>query len=146
MKIVHEMSFGIVPVCKKGAGIYEFCLVQYAAGHWGIPKGHREGLETKEQTARRELFEETGIGSIDILPHITLSEKYSFVKNGSTHHKNVLYFVGMVDPLNTKGLTRVAGEIIGKEWLSYKDALKRLTYAESKDILKKAYEYVVRVV
>ena len=36
-------------------------LVRYRSGDWAFPKGHIEGSETPEQTAVREVQEETGV-------------------------------------------------------------------------------------
>ncbi len=144
MNIVQEESFGVVPVYKNSRGIYQFCVVQLAAGHWGFPKGHREGAETGRQAALRELFEETGVSSIDILPNTSFSEEYSFIKDGVQYNKKVTYYLGVVDPLNIRDLHIAGGEIIGKEWLPYEDVIKKLSFPESKEIALKAHDYLVR--
>ena len=36
-------------------------LVRHNKGHWDFPKGHVEPGETEEQTAKREVKEETNI-------------------------------------------------------------------------------------
>lgn len=42
-------------------------LVMYRRGHWDLPKGKRDKGETPEQTAIREVCEEIGIASVQIL-------------------------------------------------------------------------------
>lgn len=37
------------------------CLFIYRLGHWDLPKGKREGTESMQTTAIRELYEETGL-------------------------------------------------------------------------------------
>lgn len=45
----------------------EFLLIQDSKGRWTIPKGHIESGETPEETAAREVIEETGIVDMRIL-------------------------------------------------------------------------------
>lgn len=45
----------------------EFLLIQDSKGRWTIPKGHIEAGETPEETAAREIIEETGIVDMRIL-------------------------------------------------------------------------------
>lgn len=53
----------------------------YKSKKWGFPKGHMEYGETEEQTAQRELYEETGI----YLDYTHLTKKIRF--------KNNIYFI-----------------------------------------------------
>jgi 8-oxo-dGTP pyrophosphatase MutT (NUDIX family) len=45
----------------------EFLLIQDSKGRWTIPKGHIETGESPEETAAREVIEETGIVDMRIL-------------------------------------------------------------------------------
>jgi 8-oxo-dGTP pyrophosphatase MutT (NUDIX family) len=46
-----------------------FFLLVYSARNkeWGFPKGHIEEGETDKETARREIFEETGIQDLTFI-------------------------------------------------------------------------------
>ena len=53
-----EKSCGaVVYRMEKGRRLY--LLLHYCEGHWDLPKGHVEAGESEEQTARREISEET---------------------------------------------------------------------------------------
>lgn len=58
-----EKSCGVLPY-RIHNGHLEYLLVyQTLARCWSLPKGHMEMGETEEQTALRELFEETGLAA-----------------------------------------------------------------------------------
>lgn len=56
-----EKSCGVLPY-RRVSGRQEFLLVfETHSKCWSLPKGHMEAGETEDQTALRELFEETGL-------------------------------------------------------------------------------------
>ena len=56
--ITERRSYGVIPVHNG-----KFLLLKQNKGHWGFPKGHKEGNETDEECALRELKEESGIAN-----------------------------------------------------------------------------------
>jgi len=66
-EIVREpTSGGVVFRHGKDGGI-EILLIQDAKDRWTIPKGHIEEGETAQQTAKREIGEETGLTNTEVL-------------------------------------------------------------------------------
>ena len=61
-----EKSCGAVVFKKQKDGI-RYLLLHYDAGHWDFPKGNQEKNEKEEQTAAREIKEETGIEDIEFV-------------------------------------------------------------------------------
>ena len=55
-----EKSCGAIVFTRRNGQIL-FVIVQEQAGTYSFPKGHMEGDETEAETARREVFEETGL-------------------------------------------------------------------------------------
>lgn len=118
--MIVERSFGIIPIRKNG----DILLIQDIHGNWGFPKGHPEGLETPEQSAQRELFEETGLKVLKWIqsPKIEITYK----------RKLVQFFPALV----TENISLQAEEIQNHAWLS-RDLLEdKITFAESKEIVK----------
>lgn len=56
----REVSYGIVPLRYMEGG-WQILLIRHHAGHWTFPKGHADRGESPQQTAERELREETGL-------------------------------------------------------------------------------------
>jgi 8-oxo-dGTP pyrophosphatase MutT (NUDIX family) len=128
-----EKSCGVVVFRKQGeARLY--LLLHYSEGHWDLPKGHVERGESEEETARREVEEETGIAKLDILQTFREVIEYSFRRRGGLVPKEVVYFLGCTGSESV----RLSHEHIGFEWLPYQSALRRLTYANARRVLMKA--------
>lgn len=66
-EIVREPTAGGIVFRRNKAGEIEILLIQDAKNRWTIPKGHIEEGETAQQTARREIGEEAGLTSVDML-------------------------------------------------------------------------------
>ncbi len=120
----YEKSCGAV-IWRETESGHEYLLVQNkkpgAKGHWGFPKGHIEDGETEEETARREIFEETGLTVGDFAKHFRIVTRYSPAPNVE---KDVVYFLTKADG----DVTVQECEIADYKWLSYKDAKETLTF------------------
>lgn len=66
-EIVREPTAGGIVFRRNKEGAIEILLIQDAKNRWTIPKGHIEEGETAQQTARREIGEEAGLTSVDML-------------------------------------------------------------------------------
>lgn len=126
----QEFSVGVVVFCKE-----EFLLLHYEAGHWGFVKGNVETGEKPEETARRELKEETGIKAIHLAKGFKEKEEYFYKKEGKTVHKEVIYLLAET---KEKKVT-LSYEHTGYKWVSYEEAMQIITHMQTKNILKKAY-------
>lgn len=109
-------------------------LSQHSQHHgWGFPKGLIAEKETKEQTALREVKEETGVDGkiIRALNPIT----YWYVMEEEKVRKTVYYFI----------MEYVGGDIAkhdhemeNVEWLPKEKVEERLTYKSDKTVWKEA--------
>ena len=105
-------------------------LVHHNLGHWDFPKGHVEDDETEEETAIREVKEET---NIDI--EVDSSKKYTITyspKEGFI--KDVVFFLGKAKNTNTKPQEEEVCEV---KFVPINEASNLLTYDEAKEVLKK---------
>lgn len=107
---------------------------------WSLPKGHIEMGETAEQTAIREVAEETGIqgsvlaalGSID----------YWFVTEGRRVHKTVHHYLMRFSggELSDEDL-----EVTEVAWVPLRELPKRLAYADERRLAEVADELIDRL-
>lgn len=100
---------------------------------WVLPKGHQEKGETLEQTAVREVKEETGLGNIKILKKLGIKQRLSYVKD---EYKTIHYF--LFDCVGEATLPEECidvDKILKPKWFSI-DNLPELFWQEQKDIIK----------
>lgn len=111
-------------------------LVKHNGGHWGFPKGHVEKNETEEQTAIREVKEETNL-DVEIINNKRYVEEYITNKG---RKKEVVYFIAK----------KIGGEIKKQEeeiqeikWFNIEEAIEMITYEGSRKIFKEAINEIV---
>lgn len=134
-----ERSYGIIPM-RRSSGFWELLLIcQRSGGHWGFPKGHAEENESPQQTAQRELFEETGLNITQWLEHPPLSETYSFLWSGERIQKEVVYYPALVEGT----LKPQQEEVIFAEWVPLEKAASRVTFPQIERILVQLTNYLI---
>ncbi len=133
---MHEKSCGAV-VFYGPVKHSEYLLLHYGSGHWDFIKGHVEKGEDEEATAKREADEEAGI-DIKILSGFRETLKYFYKKDNELISKEVVFFVAESKTKNVK----LSFEHVGYEWLTFGEALEKLTYKSAKEMLKKADKFL----
>lgn len=148
-KYSFEKSVGAV-IFRHNGDVGKYLLLHYESGHWDFPKGHMEEGESEVETLKREVNEETGINKVKILPGFKKQVKYFYKakgeelkerkKDGRPENviKRVIYYIAETPEKEVK----ISYEHKGFEWLDYNNALKRITYKNSKDVLKGANEFL----
>lgn len=127
----------IVFKSQKSAPV-RYLILHYTAGHWDFPKGAQEKNESEEQTAAREVKEETGIIDIGLVKEFKETIKYFYKHREETVYKDVIFFLAQT---NTKEV-KISSEHIGYAWASYAKAYEKLTYNNSKELLRKAAKFM----
>ena len=127
----YEKSCGAV-VFRKYHGNTELLLIKHTiGGHWSFPKGHVEPGETEEETALREIKEET---SIDVELDTTFREVVSYSPKRDVM-KNVIYFLGKAKNFD---YVPQETEIAQIKWVEINLAHSFLTYDNDKQLVNKA--------
>ncbi|HLD05659.1 MAG TPA: bis(5'-nucleosyl)-tetraphosphatase [Candidatus Nanoarchaeia archaeon] len=132
-----EKSCGAIVFTHKNDPI-QFLIIQHRkdkGGHWDFPKGHVEKGETEEETALREVLEETGL-PVDLINGFREEIRYH---PAADILKNVVFFLARA---SSENVMCSPNEIKTYKWLPYEEALKQFTFDNSRDLLKKANEFL----
>ena len=103
------------------------------SGSWTLPKGTPNPPETLEETALREVAEETGL-EVRIVAPIDRIE-YVFVQGGAKIHKTVHFW--LMEPIGGD-LARHDHEFDEVRWVSLADAPGLLTFETERALVERA--------
>ncbi len=131
-----EKSAGAV-IFRKNKEI-KYLLLRYQSGHWDFPKGNIEKGERLEETIKREVKEETGIEDIKFIEDFKETIKYFYQLKGKKIFKIVIFYLAETKTQQVK----ISSEHLDFKWLSYEKALEKLTFKNSKAILKKTNKFL----
>lgn len=128
-------SAGGVLVNAESKKVY--LILKEASKEWLLPKGHIENDETIEQTAQREIYEETGykntvrnLLSVQVRPDIKDPLKT----------KVIFWFLSLLaDSVKMDG-TQMENENYSGKWFSQKEAIVELKWEEDKKLIEKVFE------
>ncbi|MBQ9914036.1 MAG: NUDIX domain-containing protein [Clostridia bacterium] len=135
IECLYESSCGAVIFREEEDGKKFLLIRNKRSAHWGFPKGHIEPGETKEETAIREVLEETGV-RIDIIPGFVKNSEYSI--QGKIE-KSVSIFLASTKDSEYK-LQEEEIEECG--WYNFDNALKVLNYDNDRFILTEAMNFI----
>ena len=137
--MLSEHSSGAV-IFRCQAGELLFLVLHYEEGHWGAAKGHVEKGESLEQTARREIREETGLTDLRFIPGFQCENTYTYLKDGQLSHKTVTFF--LTEALS--GKVQLSSEHTDYAWLPFAQAQVEVTFKSEKEVWQSAYEFLLK--
>lgn len=141
-----EFSAGGVVFRKTPDNNIEILVSQHSQHHgWVFPKGligdkNEFQGQSKEETAVREVKEETGIEAeiAEALPPVA----YWYQWEGEKRKKTVYYYIMKFKSGNFENRDH---EMEAVEWLPIDEAMDRLTYKSDKEVWKSAKERIQRL-
>jgi 8-oxo-dGTP pyrophosphatase MutT (NUDIX family) len=136
-RVETAVSAGGVVFRRTDLGIEVVICGRDSDGVWGLPKGTPDAGESLEQTARREVTEETGL-RVQIVDEVGVVE-YWFARDGVRYHKWVHHYlleaVGGSTSEHDHEYDRV-------EWRPIGIAIRTLSFKNEVDIVKKARQMI----
>ena len=137
MERPQEHSAGIV-IYRQMKHHREYLILHYPGGHFEFAKGHIEKGESEREAAIRELKKETGIEKIVWVEGYRHKIEYQFRRKGELRDKDVVFFLARTEQKEIQ----LSHEHQGSLWLRYNESLKKLTFDNAKDLIKKAENYL----
>ena len=142
----REKSAGAIIYIIKNS-VPSYLLLHYPSGHWEFARGHGEEGESEEETVRREVYEETGLKDIKIIPGFKEHTKLVFRRtyNLKPEEKKLAPWIVKIVTLylaesNTENVT-LSKEHKDFLWLPYQEAHKKLL-DKGKSVLEKANKFI----
>lgn len=138
-RVEEAVSAGGIVYRRGPAGVEVVLCGRTADGVWGLPKGTPEPGESLEETAVREVSEETGL-AVRIERKVG-AIRYWFARadEGVRYHKTVHHYL----------MTATGGDVANHDheydvvaWMPAEQALKTLTYDNERNILRQALEAI----
>ena len=120
-----------------GAPRVLFLLIRDSYRNWGFPKGHVEKGEPPEQAALREVAEETGLSELALRGEIDTIDWY-FRFRGRLIHKYCHFY--LIESASEATYPQREEGITACRWLPLDAALEMISYANARDVLRRAAE------
>lgn len=117
---------------------FKFLLLQYIGKYWEFARGHIEPNETKLQTAKREIREETGLDNLNYHDDFVTQSAWQYEHEGKKVDKSVTLFLAESSSKKVK----ISHEHIGYAWLTPQKAIDSITFENGKRALKDAFDYL----
>ena len=117
-----------------------YLIIYSQKGFYGFPKGHVEGDETEEETARREIREETGLTDIKFIDGFRTS-----VVRPVNHRiegaplKEVVYFLAYCENPHWEAQE---AEIAAIRLMTYEEAMEIFQFETARKVLREAHAFL----
>ncbi|WP_165423674.1 NUDIX hydrolase [Ktedonosporobacter rubrisoli] len=139
-QIVEAVSAGAI-ILREVEGKLKIALAQHqkSPDDWALPKGHVEPGETIEQTARREVYEETGLSNIQLIKYLGLVTRQSVRDTGVIQLKKIHYYLAY-SPIGHSEELPTDAKFKGVAWFTPEEILALVPHKEDLTFLKEQLE------
>ena len=133
MPVKRSLSSGCAVIDAAGRTLL---LRRADEGIWGLPKGTVEPGETLEETAVREVREETGLQVRILAPLIEVRYRFYSPRDRASVDKRVVYFLAE----RVAGRLKLEPGFDDARWCTESEALRRLHFENDRNVVRKAFE------
>ena len=139
MSVKYEKSCGAVVFTRTDAGI-RYVIIQSLEGYYGFPKGHCEKGESEEETALREVYEETGL-RVRIIPGFRYVDEHTIPGKPGVI-KQITYYTAEYENQKIRHQTE---ELLDARLMEFEEAIQAFQWESSKVILTQANDYLSKM-
>lgn len=136
LRVEQAVSAGGVVYRRDGHGIEVLLCGRMHEGLWALPKGTPQHDETIEQTALREVAEETGLGVVIERGLGTIAYEFSRPAQGVRFEKTVHHF--LMQPSGAGSIDQHDSEYDRVEWFPADEALHIITHRNEAQVVRRA--------
>ncbi|MBI2724264.1 MAG: NUDIX hydrolase [Chloroflexi bacterium] len=142
LRTQQAVSAGGVVYRRGAAGLEVILCGRSPERLWALPKGTPEAGETLDETARREVSEETGLG-VTIVDELGTIE-YTFVRpeQDLRFEKTVHHY--LMEPDGRGRIEDHDGEYDRVEWFPAAEAMRLMTHRNESNVLRRALDRLAR--
>ena len=112
---------------------YEVAIVNQNHDSWSLPKGHVEENETVLETAKREIYEETGLSDIELIKELGSYERYRISLDGDDDLTELKVIYMFLFKTKKQKLIPIDPNNPEARWIKPKDVSNYLTHQKDKD-------------
>lgn len=111
-------------------------MVEQKNNIWSLPKGHLEENESELEAAIREIYEETGLKNMKLIQKIGQYTRFKIGKNMSEDKSEEKTIILFLFKSQEEFLSPIDPDNPSAKWLSYEDAIKKLSHIKDKTFLE----------
>ena len=120
----------------------KIAMVEQRNDIWSLPKGHLEKNESELDAAIREIHEETGLTQIKYIQKIGQYTRYKIGKENSEDRSEEKTIILFLFKTNEVDLNPLDPDNPSAKWLTYKEAINKLSNKKDQDFLKKHENFI----
>ncbi len=103
---------------------------------WILPKGHVEQGETLEQTALREIYEETGLRDVTLIKYLGNIPRESVKENGDIIQKTIHFYLAYASDDHHQPTSPTDAKFTAVGWFSAHEAMQQFPYESERTFLR----------
>src|SRR5437660_9642294 len=112
-------------ILREVGGKLKIALAHHPRGtkFWVLPKGHVEEGESLEQAALREIYEEAGLDTVQLIKHLGTMTRESVKSNGDVEQKTIHFYLAYA-PGDSQSHAPTDPKFIEVDWFSPGEAIE----------------------
>ena len=121
----------------------EVAIVNQNHDSWSLPKGHIDTGESNLQTAKREIYEETGIVDLKLIKYVGEYDRYRIALDGGEDKSELKTIYIFLFHSNQQELKPIDPNNPEAKWIQYNKIQNLLTHPKDKEFYIKVISNLI---